>query len=60
MQTFLEVLSEMEKAEMLEEANLDVLESVLSECNKELAYKVQRFKNTDQTTESGYISAPGN
>lgn len=49
MQTFLDVLAEMEKMEMLGEDNLDELENVLSKCSKELADKVRKFKNTSRT-----------
>ncbi|XP_060774942.1 caspase-8 isoform X2 [Neoarius graeffei] len=44
--TFLDVLAEMEKMELLGEDNLDKLEDVLSNCSKELADKVQKFKNS--------------
>ncbi|XP_053355391.1 caspase-8-like isoform X2 [Clarias gariepinus] len=47
--TFLDVLAEMEKMEMLGEDNLDELENVLSRCSKELADKVRKFKNTSRT-----------
>ncbi|TSK62579.1 Caspase-8 [Bagarius yarrelli] len=46
--TFLDVLSEMEKMEMLGEDNLDELQNILSKSSKELAYRVQKFKNTSQ------------
>ncbi|XP_046700632.1 caspase-8 [Silurus meridionalis] len=46
--TFLDVLAEMEKMEMLGEDKLDKLEDVLSKCNKELAGEVQKFKNKRQ------------
>ncbi|KAF5897768.1 caspase-8-like isoform X1, partial [Clarias magur] len=49
--TFLDVLAEMEKMEMLGEDNLDELENVLSKCSKELADKVRKFKNTSGTRE---------
>ncbi|XP_017337605.1 caspase-8 isoform X1 [Ictalurus punctatus] len=42
--TFLDVLTEMEKMEMLGKDNLDNLEDVLRKCSKDLADKVQKFK----------------
>ncbi|XP_060724635.1 caspase-8 isoform X1 [Tachysurus vachellii] len=57
--TFLEVLAEMEKTEMLGKDNLGALEHVLSNCSKELAYRVQRFKKASEITNPVYISTPG-
>ncbi|KAI5613565.1 caspase-8 [Silurus asotus] len=48
--TFLDVLAEMEKMEMLGEDKLDKLEDVLSKCSKELVGEVQKFKNKKQRT----------
>ncbi|GAA6098672.1 caspase-8 isoform X1 [Tachysurus ichikawai] len=57
--TFLEVLAEMEKMEMLGKDNLGELENVLSKCSKELAYRVQRFKKASRITNPVHISTPG-
>ncbi|XP_047669285.1 caspase-8 isoform X2 [Tachysurus fulvidraco] len=56
--TFLEVLAEMEKTEMLGKDNLDELENVLSKCSKELAYRVQKFKKASGIKNPVYIT-PG-
>ncbi|KAB5584453.1 hypothetical protein PHYPO_G00107710 [Pangasianodon hypophthalmus] len=56
--TFLDVLAEMEKMELLGEDKLDELENVLSKCSKELAYKVQTFKSTSGTRELDRMSRP--
>ncbi|XP_053493364.1 caspase-8 isoform X2 [Ictalurus furcatus] len=42
--TFLDVLVEMEKMEMLGTDNLDYLEDILRKCSKDLADEVQKFK----------------
>lgn len=60
MQTFLDVLAEMEKMELLGEDNLDKLEDVLSNCSKELADKVQKFKNSVGSRELDRMSISGN
>ncbi|XP_030637053.1 caspase-8 [Chanos chanos] len=62
--TFLDVLSEMEKQELLGEDNLDELVRVLNECDKELASRVQDFKEKREkeqnhlsvTVSGGYLS----
>ncbi|KAL7826175.1 hypothetical protein SRHO_G00339130 [Serrasalmus rhombeus] len=43
--TLLDVLAEMEKMQMLGEDNLDELERILGECDKQLASMVQQFRN---------------
>ncbi|XP_036425755.1 caspase-8 [Colossoma macropomum] len=43
--TLLDVLTEMEKVQMLGEDNLDELERILGECDKQLASRVQEFRN---------------
>lgn len=59
LQTFLDVLAEMEKMERLGEDNLNELENVLSRCSKDLAYRVQRFK-ANGTRNPVRISTTGN
>ncbi|XP_066520253.1 caspase-8 isoform X2 [Hoplias malabaricus] len=44
--TFLDVLTEMEKTEMLGEDKMDVLEAILDKCDKELANRVRTFQNS--------------
>ena len=44
MQSFLDVLVEMEKQEMLSEDSMEELQRILHACNKPLAEKVQEYK----------------
>lgn len=45
-QSFLDVAIEMEKQQRLGENNLDELYSVLERCDKQLACRIEEFKNT--------------
>ncbi|XP_048056550.1 caspase-8-like isoform X2 [Megalobrama amblycephala] len=44
--SFLDVAIEMEKQQRLGEDNLDELYSVLEKCDKQLAYRIEEFRNT--------------
>ncbi|KAL6456024.1 hypothetical protein MHYP_G00358750 [Metynnis hypsauchen] len=54
--TFLDVLAEMEKMQMLGKDNLDELERILGECDKQLASRVQEFRNLQ--TREPHIPTP--
>ncbi|XP_051562231.1 caspase-8-like isoform X2 [Myxocyprinus asiaticus] len=49
--SFLDVMIEMEKQQKLGIENLDELQKILSECDKQLAYKIEEFKNTHRDLE---------
>ncbi|KAI4885383.1 hypothetical protein NFI96_020334 [Prochilodus magdalenae] len=53
--TFLDILTEMEKVQILGEDNLDELVKILDKCDKPLANKVREFKN-QPTRNSDYNS----
>lgn len=54
--TFLDVLTEMEKSQLLTKDNLDGLVEVLDKCDKQLASQVREFQNLLRTKEQDYIS----
>ncbi|XP_051568560.1 caspase-8-like isoform X3 [Myxocyprinus asiaticus] len=43
--SFLDIMIEMEKQQKLGEENLDELQNILLKCDKQLAYKIEEFKN---------------
>ncbi|XP_072539791.1 caspase-8 [Salminus brasiliensis] len=56
--TFLDVLAEMEKIQLLAEDKLDVLMNVLDRCDKQLANQVREFQNLLRMREQDYSSEP--
>nr|XP_055068331.1 caspase-8-like isoform X5 [Misgurnus anguillicaudatus] len=51
--SFLDIIIEMEKQQKLGEENLDELKDILDKCDKQLADRIEKFRNTQRDREQG-------
>ncbi|XP_073726937.1 caspase-8 isoform X2 [Misgurnus anguillicaudatus] len=54
--SFLDILIDMEKQQRLKEDNLDELHDILNICDKELAWKIEEFKNRHRDQQQGEVT----
>lgn len=54
--SFLDILIDMEKQQRLKEDNLDELVDILNICDKELAWKIEEFKNRHRDQQQGQVT----
>lgn len=53
-QSFLDIMTDMENQQRLREDNLDELHNILSKCDQHLAYSIETFKNGHKNQEQGH------